>query len=887
MIVAIFGVMCQLRLWNVVRKRRLHEREYLDEEQRKKDESEAEMGRKFQDDNMKERAEWEAMYGSGPETRATSTTEIAELHDSKKGNLPEVRTTEVNAAEGDTVELDEVRASGCGEIEEIENYPAEMSGADCTQPQHHQGASKEQEYPDSDEEAARPETPASFRFFDRVAAAADANDDGESDVVAMDGSEVGTTQSTKGFSRTPLFRRFSWSGRNPTAQSKEALLSPGDCESDSNSSIEAIMDDVSILSHDRLSDASSIHSDRDEREACYARAFSENNNGQANGERTSTVKENVDSGETADNQTGLAISHNQTVNEIGDSIDKGTNSEEQASRNEENNDEAVTKGPRKESNDGDLKPNRETEHQEANGGEVNQGDGEETAICPSGQEHESPVAGTSSRTSSKDEERKEPPENAPADDTLEAGAATGFILECLDSGSSGATTSSRESLRDRERKEQTSVDAADETQEAVMATAAVPEEQEYGSVAFTSSKVSSSAEDRKDLTDTAPTDGVSDQKSPSSTSKRKAKEFLERAELRADAVKRLPERSSKVIQSYRTNEWAKHLAEADTPGLEPITPLQEDHPEWLEEKAEVAAPVKSDELLQTPLNAQPPPALEVQSPGQESFGSNDRRLSSTSDSQLSPRQLDSGNGQHRKSSAGLSGISSTSTPFLFTTEPRRASLKEIRSLSNPQLLDTINSEAEDSDAGSIAKPKWTGRPPLMSLREDRVRSRLSLTSLGDDPWASRNKPGHSSVDLHAQHSPTFPIPEEDEEDLPLSQRRTMLQKQKSQSNRPSPVRGSQSFTGRANSSSNVMEAWRQSIREDLAQRRDPLGMAGMAGMTGMTDRRSTSFGADSLSLSSMNVQNSIPEGMQRGDMNDLHREALRRMQAAVYRRTSE
>lgn len=60
----------------------------------------------------------------------------------------------------------------------------------------------------------------------------------------------------------------------------------------------------------------------------------------------------------------------------------------------------------------------------------------------------------------------------------------------------------------------------------------------------------------------------------------------------------LPPSMSKVVMSYRTNEWAKHLSHAETPDFDELTPSQP-----VEEKVEIATPVNVTELQQTPENA--------------------------------------------------------------------------------------------------------------------------------------------------------------------------------------------------------------------------------------------------------------------------------------------
>lgn len=74
---------------------------------------------------------------------------------------------------------------------------------------------------------------------------------------------------------------------------------------------------------------------------------------------------------------------------------------------------------------------------------------------------------------------------------------------------------------------------------------------------------------------------------------------------------RLPRGLSKIALSYRTNEWAKHLSNAEMPSPAELRIPHEPEPELTEVKEveEKAAPVNVDELKKTALDATPPPAM--------------------------------------------------------------------------------------------------------------------------------------------------------------------------------------------------------------------------------------------------------------------------------------
>ncbi|KAF1915728.1 hypothetical protein BDU57DRAFT_452279 [Ampelomyces quisqualis] len=83
-IIAVFGVISQLRVWNMVKERREKNAAQQLEQQQEKERQEEERGRTVEDVFKKEREQWEAAYGNTniPETSVRSST-IASLKDSK------------------------------------------------------------------------------------------------------------------------------------------------------------------------------------------------------------------------------------------------------------------------------------------------------------------------------------------------------------------------------------------------------------------------------------------------------------------------------------------------------------------------------------------------------------------------------------------------------------------------------------------------------------------------------------------------------------------------------------------------------------------------------------------------------------------------------------
>lgn len=339
--------------------------------------------------------------------------------------------------------------------------------------------------------------------------------------------------------------------------------------------------------------------------------------------------------------------------------------------------------------------------------------------------------------------------------------------------------------------------------------------------------------------ETGPSQTEHGEQHPSSP-KTKTEPNPKRASLNENTVKDLPQRASRIVQSYRTNEWAKHLDDAEIPEPPPIHPIEEERPKIPVETTgkQPVAPVIVNELLQTPLNAQPPPAIE-------------RKEQRKSDNL--PRE-----------SHELQSKQTDTAPPL-----------------------------KDHDNG-LSRPKWKGPPPLLAVREDLVRYKLSSTSVSIDPWLRfRNNPRNLNITCPAQT-----IPEEEADDLPLSQRRAMLQAQPLPPGANSVIsRNLPSPGARDSKAQATMAAWRNSVRDDLRGRRNPLGSSVSnsslpvpAERTSSSPSFSTSpfaFGQsprDRTSAMTLHIENKIATAMQKGDMHDLHREAIRQLQASATRR---
>ncbi|GKZ30124.1 hypothetical protein AbraIFM66950_007903 [Aspergillus brasiliensis] len=788
-IIAILGVVSQLRLWKVVRERRRKEKEKRDEEQKKKEQAEAELGRKLEEENLQERKEWEARYGdAGP------AAGVSELADDTKYQAHEMDAME----KGEAYDLKSIaetsegsyRCSDCREREANGDAGSDVTGA-TEGDFDHEPAGTAKEVSDKLKEESGP---LPIKVFDG-AAAAKIKDDKSSDMTAVIGSDTATIRS-KRLSGPSCMQRTSRNDELPISQSQEALVSVDD----GTSSVQGTIDEGG-----EDSECPTAHHD--------SRGLTEN---APERDEKPYVSEQEQQQEQAEQQShGRQSPINDNLAEVD--TERGSEEEQPTAIKEEESGKADTQ----EGLDANLHTaasetsltmvNRQSHGSTRHGSDVVKGEDKQ----------EGPSSTSDERPGQSVTEKESQPEVVTRD--TETAAADLKDLDC-DSPHSGGP-------------EKTDI-ITDSQDEKSRAEDLSPPSSQSGN-----GKKRKASHDKR--------------KSPEPQPRIKPEPIkLEPPKLSEDTVRELPKRTSKVVQSYRTNEWAKHLADAEAPELEPIKPVEEE-PEYSPDAEEAAAPVNVEELLQTPFNAQPPPAVE-------------------------PRVQDipSRRESRRVSSGSHMDHIKKKTPHSppQTAQPRFSNGYHSSALfGGPAVMEPSQDETE------AAKPQWRGPAPLIAVREDMMRNRLSSFSLNIDPY-SRTSPGQVPIE-RLQRSSSYRL-HDGADDMPLSQRRAMLSQQTVAS--PLPVHAPYSTSPRnhANGPSPTntpaaMAAWRESVQEDLRDRRNPLGKQGNSvAPTGPQDRTPPSYNQSQQRTSSpINIGNAIAEGMQRGDMSELHREAMRRMQA--------
>lgn len=767
-IVTAMGVISQLRLWKVIQERRAKEENSRREEEKKKEAEEHEVGRRLEENNIKERAEWEHMYGNRHDGKSSSVIETV-VDDSRGSGGFESEDREKDEQEG-VIDMKDITSTDPST--EVSDFEKNRDAGDNETPDSGSGTWHEQNN-EADQKSPEAVTTAIMPHFENMVygqtALYDDDDDDDSEHGAVVGSDAGTVRSKRLSGNSPL-NRLSWRSSNGAnfasqTQSEEASLVP----EDSNSSVAGVVDELGEPSSACPSIASGTQDEPAEENEPLIRSDDEGQNTQAISDGHEHSHERSDA--AANTNTDELDCAKQPVQ---DAVEEGNDHQEHRI-------------------DEDTPNNKSTD--------------QKTTV----------------------------PENE-----HEGGA------------SDIADRKTADEIKTKDGEELTERDAG-------------------GTIAEGPQEARSAAGEAKN-------DAVS-------TSQPKVTQQDEKVRLDTSTVKCIPEQTSKIVHSYRTQEWAKHLEDAEPPEVDPIQAENESQ-ESSTEGQERAAPVDVEQLLQTPLNAQPPPAVTRSRSAEKNATSPDRTGRVPNPSPTPSHEIPRLSVTKARSPPSLSRASSAASMNM----PRSSSVATpTHSPSSPYL--TITGSGDDNDMKS---PRRSGPPPLLAVRENMVRNRLSSTSLRYDPWASRS-PSRTSM----AESPTFSIPEEreeeedhyqeDDDDVPLSKRRGMLQRQNW--NSPSaaslqsldPAR-SPSRAVDSNRSTAVMAGWRQSVRENIWHRRDPFSPP----LAPSPDRPRSSWSSmqQMRDASATQLDHAIADGMQRGSMTDLHRQAMRRMQASVNRQLS-
>ena len=380
---------------------------------------------------------------------------------------------------------------------------------------------------------------------------------------------------------------------------------------------------------------------------------------------------------------------------------------------------------------------------------------------------------------------------------------------------------------------------------------------------------------------------------------------------------RLPPQLSRVVMSYRTNEWAKHLSNADAPDVDELK-LEEYPAEQMETLHEIAAPVKVEELQQTAENAMPPPAPVSRTVSQMSNHA-PIRSSSAQSKYPSPEQASSF--QHSDMLSRNSSLQSLPSQLAQQALGRSLGYRSSSSPAIPQQI--VESPTEENFPPTSPEPASNKFSPptvpygststLIGRRDTLLRNKLSHYSnpsaLSSNPEFSHppyqqypaqhasgpvSRAGSDAGSIYNYPNHSTPIPEDD--NISLSARRELI-RQSSLQQLSSPTaqyqQGSipfdshqprrQSFAPSPIVREQQLASWRASVQHDLQSGIAPKNTIERQ-RSALWQERQAEDQRKALEERMRNQRDSaFDERMRRGDMLDAHREALRKMQAKANR----
>lgn len=369
----------------------------------------------------------------------------------------------------------------------------------------------------------------------------------------------------------------------------------------------------------------------------------------------------------------------------------------------------------------------------------------------------------------------------------------------------------------------------------------------------------------------------------------------------------LPPLLSKVVMSYRTNEWAKHLSNADAPEVE--SPKVEEFP--LEEQSgEKPAPVKVEDLQQTPENALPPPVPSVSKSPTPNAPALTRSSSAQSKNQASPYQSrpESANGLPGQDSSVQRSLSQQS----LSHPSSQSNLNRLRTSSNPAVPRAIVESPSEFVPTNFPFTKqnapFGSTNTLIGKRDSMVRKKSSyiipnqLPSTPENPVPQygslpQSRAGSDAGSLYNYQNntsmPNFPA---DDDNMSLSARRNLIRQTslqqiatpvpplpqmsapfdshqpRRQSSAPSPMAREQQLA-----------SWRASVQQDLQNAAVPK-MSVERQRSALWQERQAEEQKRAIDARRRGERdNAFDERMRRGDMLEAHREALRKLQATANR----
>ena len=361
----------------------------------------------------------------------------------------------------------------------------------------------------------------------------------------------------------------------------------------------------------------------------------------------------------------------------------------------------------------------------------------------------------------------------------------------------------------------------------------------------------------------------------------------------------LPDKLSKIALKYRTNEWAKHLDTAEEPEVQiesrPSTPG-------------VTVEVRTPEPPAPPRNTELP-----EKPKEEKRPADVARNSSSSSNVYRTSKATPIYASQANSSTSVAGNSPTNNIYNVNSIQRNVSQSSMRNSSaSPQHSLQVKTNAKGNRSSSmplstqplVESPVEEGLPVAAPGTFTRMNSsRGTLLDIAEKKKANRTSaallnrqssaPNVAITSSSNSSSNEIQVKPEDDEDMPLAQRRSLIQAQRN-SSFPAPQQSMVFDSHQPKRTSTVdsrkqaadLALWRDSMRSDMAQRAPRIAEEDQARTQMMTQRRHSQMKQEQQAAAAQHREGVFDNMMRRGDMLDLHREKLHKMQANANRHAS-
>ena len=377
--------------------------------------------------------------------------------------------------------------------------------------------------------------------------------------------------------------------------------------------------------------------------------------------------------------------------------------------------------------------------------------------------------------------------------------------------------------------------------------------------------------------------------------------------LTTSAVEAVPSQLSNVVLSYRTNEWAKHATTADAPvdegslnisdddkdelptrvELNPISSAKEEPQDGIEKTVEETDPAHVvDKSLAATSKPPKPHILPQHSDTREARSSG----GSADSSSLPKKDL-----EQNQPTVDLSRATSKTKPVISTERGLRSSSTPV--LGQSLVSSPIEEHAEMSFPESrpvTATPSPAGAAILSAQRQNLLRNESMKRSQSQQDLSSRQSMVRSSSQLGQRtqrttiRSPTRPSTATENTDIlyPGSGSVTPIQSLGQIISPPTristydshqPIRQSTAPTQQQRVA--MLADWRTSMRQDLGPVENPEQTMAERRADMLAQRAMLKRSESQQSFMQASREGAMNQLMRRGDMQDAHRAALRKMQA--------